>query len=97
VYHAALIYELNKLGLKTEFQVPIPVIYDNVRLECGFRLDLLICDRVIVEIKSVEQLAPIHYKQLLTYLKLTDKKLGLLVNFNTDNILHGMKRVVNNL
>jgi GxxExxY protein len=97
VYEAALIHELKKEGLKVESQVSIPVIYDNINLELGFRLDLLVGDKVIVEIKSVETLAPVHHKQLLTYLKLTDKKLGLLVNFNTDEITDGIKRIVNNL
>lgn len=97
VYEAALKHELTKEGLSIDSQVAIPVIYDDVKLDLGFRLDLLINDKVIVEIKSVEVLAPVHHKQLLTYLKLTDKKLGLLVNFNTDNIKDGITRIANNL
>ncbi len=97
VYEAALRYELDKEGLTVKTQVPIPVIYDDIKLDLGFRLDLLVNDKVIVEIKSVEILAPVHHKQLLTYLKLTDKKLGLLVNFNTDNIIGGITRIANNL
>jgi GxxExxY protein len=97
VYEAALKYELTKTGLNVNTQVPIPVIYDEVKLDLGFRLDLIINDKVIIEIKSVELLAPVHHKQLLTYLKITNTKLGLLVNFNTDNIATGITRIVNNL
>ena len=97
VYEAALKHELTKEGLKIDSQIAIPVIYDDVKLDLGFRLDLLVNDKVIVEIKSVEVLAPVHHKQLLTYLKLTDKKLGVLVNFNTDNIKDGITRIANNL
>ncbi len=97
VYEAALKYELAKAGLQVAAQVPIPVVYDEIKLDLGFRLDLFVNDKVIIEIKSVEILAPVHYKQLLTYLKITDTKLGLLVNFNTDNITTGIARIVNNL
>ncbi len=97
VYEAALKHQLIKDGVVVETQVPIPVIYDDVKLELGFRLDLLLNNKVIVEIKSVEILAPVHHKQLLTYLKLTGKKLGILINFNTDNIASGITRIVNNL
>ncbi len=97
VYEAALKYELSKTGLNVDAQVPVPVVYDDVKLDLGFRLDLLVDSKVIVEIKSVELLAPVHHKQLLTYLKITNKKLGLLVNFNTDNISTGITRIVNNL
>jgi|ERR1019366_350961 GxxExxY protein len=97
VYEAALKYELSKTELGVEAQVPIPVIYDDIKLDMGFRLDLFVNDKVIIEIKSVEKLAPVHHKQLLTYLKITNTKLGLLVNFNTDNIVTGITRIVNNL
>lgn len=97
VYEAALKYELTKTGLNVNAQVPIPVIYDDIKLDLGFRLDLFVNNKVIIEIKSVETLAPVHHKQLLTYLKITDTKLGLLVNFNTDNIVTGITRIVNNL
>lgn len=97
VYEAVLKYELTKEGLTVESQIPIPVIYDEVKFDIGFRLDLLVNKKVIIEIKSVELLAPVHHKQLLTYLKLTDKRLGLLVNFNSDNISSGITRIVNNL
>ncbi len=97
VYEAALAFELSAMGHKIKTQVPLPVEYKNVKLELGFRLDILVDDLVIIEIKSVEELAPVHYKQLLTYLKLTDKKLGLLINFNTDEISGSIKRIVNGL
>ena len=97
VYEAALKYELQKENIKVESQVAVPVFYDDVKLDLGFRIDLLVNDKVIIEIKSVELLAPVHHKQLLTYLKLTNIKLGLLINFNTDNITSGIIRIVNNL
>ena len=97
VYEAALEYELKKAGLKVRTQVPLPVIYDGVRLEVGFRIDILVNDLVIIEVKSVEELARVHHKQVLTYLRLSGKKLGLLVNFNTDDIKKGVFRKVNGL
>ncbi|MBX7171088.1 MAG: GxxExxY protein [Pyrinomonadaceae bacterium] len=97
VYQAALAYELRKRGLKVITELPIPVIYEEVKLELGFRADLLVENKVIVETKSIEALAPIHGKVLLTYLRLADKKLGLLINFNVELIKNGIKRVVNNL
>ena len=97
VYEKALAYELIKLGRKVKTQVGLPLKYEDQIMELGFRLDLLVDDLVIVEIKSVEALAPVHHKQLLTYLKLTDLKLGLLVNFNTDDINKEIIRIVNNL
>lgn len=97
VYEAALKYELQKENIAVENQVAVPVYYDEVKLDLGFRIDLLVDNKVIIEIKSVELLAPVHHKQLLTYLKLTNKKLGLLVNFNTNNIASGIVRIVNNL
>lgn len=97
VYEAVLTFELQKLGLKVETQVPIPVIYKDQKLEVGFRLDILVENKVIIEIKSVENLAEVHHKQVLTYLRLTGLKLGLLVNFNSDDILKSIYRKVNNL
>ncbi len=97
VYEAALKYELTKTGLNVDAQIAIPVVYDDIKLDLGFRLDLFVNCKVIIEIKSVESLAPVHHKQLLTYLKITNTKLGLLVNFNTDNIVSGITRIVNNL
>ncbi len=97
VYVAALIFELKKEGLKVRKEVPVPVYYENEKLEVGFRLDLLVESKVIIEVKSVEKLAKVHHKQVLTYLKLTDIKLGILVNFNVDNIASGIFRKVNGL
>lgn len=97
VYESALYYELTKNNLKVERQLEISVPYEDIMLDVAFRIDLLVEDKVIIELKSVEELAPIHYKQIITYLKLTDKKLGLLVNFNTTDIFDDIKRIVNNL
>ena len=97
VYEAALEYELEKRGLRVVHQIGLPVHYEEVRLELGFRVDLIVDGKVIVEIKSVEVLAPVHKKQLLTYLRLTDLRLGLLINFNVELIKYGIKRVVNKL
>jgi GxxExxY protein len=97
VYEAILFHELIKFGLKVERQKTIPVIWDDVYLDIGFRSDLIIENKVIVEIKSVEQLSNVHLKQVLTYLRITDLKLGLLINFNEALIKNGIKRVVNGL
>ncbi|MHB2149510.1 GxxExxY protein [Calditrichota bacterium LG25] len=97
VYEAALSYELVKLGHKVEKQVGLPVKYENEIIELGFRMDILVDNLVIVEIKSVESLKPVHYKQLLTYLKISGLKLGILVNFNTDDLEKNIVRIVNKL
>lgn len=97
VYEYAMAFELRKIGLEVLCQKPFPVIYEGNRLDTGFRLDLLIENQVIVEIKSVDQLIDIHHKQLLTYLKITDLKLGLLINFNTASIDKSIIRIVNGL
>jgi GxxExxY protein len=97
VYEAILYYELNKLGLKVQKQKPLPVYWEEIVLEVGFRADLIVEDKVILEIKSVAELANVHPKQVLTYLKITNMKLGLLINFNESYIKDGIKRVVNNL
>ncbi len=97
VYESILAYELAKRGLTVVTQQSIPVIYDDVKLDLGFRADLIVNGKVIVEAKSVEAIAPVHPKQLRTYLKLTDLKLGLLINFNVDLIKNGITRVLNNL
>ena len=97
VYEATLEYELKKRGLHVRQQVALPVYYEEVKLNVGFRIDLLVNDKVIIEIKSVEALSPIHRKQLETYLRLTDLRLGLLINFNVELIKHGIQRVVNRL
>ncbi len=97
VYDAVLTYELTRRGPRTVRQQPIPVIYENVRIDTGFRADLIVEDKVIVEIKSVEVLSPVHRKQLLTYLRLADKRLGLLINFHVALIKDGITRIVNGL
>ena len=96
-YEAALRYELSQRGLAFACQRPVPLIYNGVHLDMGFRLDLIVEEKVIVEIKSVEQLHPVHGKQLLTYLRLAEKRLGLLINFNTTLIKDGISRIVNGL
>ncbi len=97
VYEEILEHELINRGLKVKCQQAIPVIWDNIKFDHGFRADLIVEDKVIIEIKSVETIVPVHHKQLLTYLKLTDMKLGLLINFNEALIKHGIHRIVNNL
>jgi GxxExxY protein len=97
VYESALYHELTKANLTVRRQVEISIPYDDIILDVAFRIDLLVDEKVIIELKSVENLAPIHFKQIITYLKLTDKKLGLLVNFNSLNILNDIKRIANNL
>src|SRR5215472_7192824 len=96
-YEACLVYEIRSAGLKVQTQVPLPLLYRDVKLEVGYRLDLLVEELVVVEVKAVDALAPIHHAQLLSYLKLCDKKLGLLINFHEVSLRHGIKRVVNNL
>lgn len=97
VYEAAMAYELQKRGLQFERQKPIPVVYEGMHLGEGFRADFIVENLVIIELKSVEHIAPVHKKQLLTYLRLANKHLGLLINFNTDLIKNGITRLVNNL
>lgn len=97
VYVAALMHELLKANLDVLKEVPVPVNYDGVKLDLGFRLDLIVNDKVIIEVKSVENLAEVHHKQVLTYLKLCNKKLGLLVNFNTEDITKSIYRKVMHL
>jgi GxxExxY protein len=89
-----MIYELEKRGLRVQKEVPLPVVYEEVRLDAGYRLDLVVNECVIVEIKAVEKVHPVHEAQLLTYLKLTGYRLGILINFNTKLIKDGIKRVV---
>jgi len=96
-YEECLFYELKKVGLEVQKQKPLPLIYEEVKLDAGYRLDIIIENKLILEIKSVDALNDIHFAQLLTYLKLTDCKLGLLINFNVTLIKNGIKRVVNNL
>lgn len=96
-YEACLLFELHKRGLKATNQTPLPLVYESVRIDVGYRLDLLVEDAVIVELKSVGEVLPIHHAQLLSYLKLSGKKLGLLINFNTVLLKDGIVRLVNNL
>jgi len=97
VYQATLNFELQKRGLKVLQQVGLPVYYEEIKLEVGFRVDLIVAEKVIIEIKSVEALAPVHTKQLLTYLRLMNLRLGLLLNFNEELMKNGIQRVVNGL
>ncbi len=94
-YQQCLFYELKKAGLKVEKEKPLPVIYEEVELDCGYRLDFMVESRVIVELKSVEALNEIHLAQMLTYLKLAECEVGLLINFNVTQLVKGIKRVIN--
>ena len=96
-YEACLLFELHKRGLRAVSQVQLPVVYESVKIDAGYRIDLLVEDAVVVELKSVEEILPIHQAQLLSYLKLSGKTLGLLINFNTVHLKHGITRMVNNL
>ena len=96
-YEECLFYELRKIGLNVEKQKPLPLIYEEVKLDVGYRIDIIVENNLIIENKSVEALNDVHFAQLLTYLKLTNCKLGLLINFNVSLIKNGVKRVVNNL
>jgi GxxExxY protein len=96
-YEECLFYELKKQGLNVEKQKPLPLIYEEVKLDIGYRIDIIVNNKLIIEIKSVEALNDVHFAQLLTYLKLTNCKLGLLINFNVALVKNGVKRVVNNL
>jgi GxxExxY protein len=93
-YEACLQYELRKMGFKAEGQVELPVVYDGIRLDLGYRIDLLVEDLVVVELKSVEALTAVHQAQILSYLKLSGKTLGLLINFNVAHLKDGIKRFV---
>ena len=97
VYEEVLFYELTEMGLSVTRQQPIPVVWKGIEMEQGFRADLIVENKVLIEIKSVAALAPVHHKQVLTYLKLTGLKLGLLINFNEAFIKDGITRIVNNL
>lgn len=97
VYHKIMVYELQKRGLAVDAERPIQVVWDNMVFDIGFRADIIVEDLVIVELKSVEQVARVHKKQLVTYLRLADKRLGILVNFGAELIRDGIERVVNRL
>ena len=96
-YEECLFYELKKQGLNVEKQKPLPLIYEEVKLDIGYRIDVIVNNKLIIEIKSVEALNDVHFAQLLTYLKLTNCKLGLLINFNVTLIKNGVKRVINGI
>ncbi len=97
VYEVSLAHELKKRGLRVDRQRPISIVYDSIRFDEGFRADVIVEDKVILELKSVERVSPVHKKQLLTYLRLADKRLGLLINFGEELVKDGISRVVNGL
>lgn len=97
VYKKALSYELICCGLNVQTEVPVPFIYKEIKMDVGFKIDLLVENKVIIELKAIETLAPVHFSQLLTYLRITNLKLGLLINFNVHLLKEGVHRVVNNL
>ncbi|MCE9564233.1 MAG: GxxExxY protein [Planctomycetes bacterium] len=97
VYQAILVHELKKRGLRVEEEVPIPVVWESLKLDVGFRADIIVEGKVTLELKSVESVAPVHKKQLLTYLRLTDCRLGLLINFGSALLKDGITRVANGL
>jgi GxxExxY protein len=94
-YEACLAYELRKAGFQVRTQVLLPVIYDTVKLDLGYRMDLLVEDQLVVEIKSIDEVAPVHKAQLLSYLRLSKKRVGILLNFNVSHLREGIHRVVN--
>ena len=96
-YENALAFELKEMGLRVRQQVPMPFVYKDIKMEVGYRIDILVEEKVIIEIKSVEALAPVHFAQTLTYLKLSGLKLALLINFNMKILKDGIHRIVNNL
>lgn len=94
-YHACLYYELINAGFHVESEKPLPLVYKGVKLECGYRVDLLVEGQFVVELKAVDEIAPIHLAQVLTYLKLMDLRHGMILNFNVKSLKNGIKRVVN--
>jgi GxxExxY protein len=94
-YETCLAYELRQIGFKVEQQKPLPIVYKEVKLDYGYRLDLIVEDSVVVEVKAVEQLAPIHDAQLLSYLRLSERRVGLIINFHVRVLKNGLKRIVN--
>ncbi len=97
VYEEIFSYECEKMGVECKRQYPIPVIHETIKMEIGFRADVILENKLLIEFKSVEKLADIHFKQVITYLKLTNLKLGLLINFNEVLLKNGIHRIVNNL
>lgn len=96
-YHTALHYRLTKCGLFVESEKAMPLNFEEVKLDCGYRIDLLVENKLVIEVKAVESFAPIHMAQIMTYLKLGDYRLGLLMNFNVTRMMNGIKRVANGL
>jgi GxxExxY protein len=94
VYQECLAYEIRKAGLKVEVEKPLPLIYEDIKFECGYRIDLLVENKVVVELKVVESLNDVHTAQALTYMRLSECKLGLLLNFYTKSLKHGIKRLI---
>lgn len=93
-YQACLIYELKKKGIKVESEKPVPVVYEQVKLNCGYRIDILVENKVVIELKTVDAFSDVHYAQVLTYLKFSGKRVGLLLNFNTKSLKNGIKRFI---
>jgi GxxExxY protein len=93
-YEECLVYELGKAGLKVERQKPVPVTYEEIKLEYGYRIDVLVENQVVIELKTVDQINPVHVAQILTYLKFAEKRIGLLINFNVILLKHGLKRYI---
>lgn len=93
-YEECLAYELDKVGLKVERQKPVPVVYKEIKLECGYRIDILVEDKIVLELKTVDEFNPVHEAQILTYLKFAQKKVGLLINFNVLRLKEGIKRYI---
>lgn len=94
-YEACLAHELDQLGIRYERQMALPVVYKKVRLDCGYRLDFLIENTIVLELKAVDQVHPIHSQQLLSYLRISNHRLGLLINFNVEILHHGVNRIIN--
>ena len=94
-YEECLAFELQSIGLKIERQKPVPIIYKDIKLDCGYRIDILVENAVIIELKTVEKINPVHEAQILTYLNFANKKIGLLINFNVKLLINGLKRYVN--
>ena len=97
VYESALAYDIEEAGLKVRTQVPMPFMYKNIKQETGYRLDIVVENKVLIEVKSIDKIAPVHFAQTLTYLKLSEYKLGLRINFNVKYLKEGINRIVNNL
>ncbi|HPC36049.1 MAG TPA: GxxExxY protein [Candidatus Marinimicrobia bacterium] len=93
-YEECLVYELRRAGLKAETQIPVPLVYKDIKLDCGYRIDILVEDKVIIEVKSADAILPVHEAQILTYLKLAHKEVGLLINFNVKHLKEGIRRFV---